>query len=94
MSGSELALHTLEAQQSPHRHEFCGGPVTLETSGVEEQVAHVTERLTAEYAGSVPPAVVQSLVSEVFSGLRSARVTQYVPVLVDRSVRQRLRQAQ
>ena len=67
--------------------------MALETEGVEVQVAHVAERLTAEYAGSVPPSVVQDLVTEVYTPLRSARVTQFVPVLVDRNVRQRLRQS-
>jgi hypothetical protein len=67
--------------------------MALQPPGVEAQVAHVTERLTAEYADSVPAAVVQSLVSEIYAPLREARVTQFVPVLVDRSVRQRLRQA-
>ena len=66
--------------------------MALQTPGVEAQLAHVTERLTAEYAESVPPGVVEGLVSEVLVGFQSARVTQFVPVLVDRSVRQRLRQ--
>ena len=67
--------------------------MTLEPDGVDAQVAHVTQRLTADYADTVAPDVVESLVSEVLSGMRSARVTQFVPVLVDRSVRQRLRRA-
>jgi hypothetical protein len=65
--------------------------MTLETAGVEDQVAHVAERLAAEYADTVPPSVVQDLVTEVYTPLREARVTQFVPVLVDRSVRDRLR---
>ena len=61
--------------------------------GVEAQVAHVAERLTAEYADSVPATVVLDLVAEAYTPMREARVTQFVPVLVDRSVRQRLRQS-
>ena len=67
--------------------------MTLEPPGVDAQVAHVTERLTAEYADTVPAGVVQNLVSEAYAPMREAKVTQFVPVLVDRSVRQRLRQA-
>jgi len=60
-------------------------------SGVEDQVGKVAERLVQEYADSVPAPVVRDLVTQEFSALRQARVTQFVPVLVDRSVRARLR---
>ena len=58
---------------------------------VEEQVARVADRLTAEYGDTVAPSVVRDLVDEAYSPYRQARVTQFVPVLVARSVRQRLR---
>jgi hypothetical protein len=58
---------------------------------VEEQVARIADRLTAEYGDSVGPNVVRELVDQAYSPFRQARVTQFVPVLVDRSVRQRLR---
>lgn len=65
------------------------------TSGlpVEEQVAHVADRLAVEYGETVGAGVVRELVDEAYSPFRQARVTQFVPVLVDRSVRQRLRAA-
>lgn len=65
------------------------------TSGmpVEEQVAHVADRLAVEYADTVGAGVVRELVDQAYSPFRQARVTQFVPVLVDRSVRQRLRAA-
>lgn len=65
------------------------------TSGmpVEEQVAHVADRLAVEYGETVGAGVVRELVDEAYSPYRQARVTQFVPVLVDRSVRQRLRSA-
>ena len=59
---------------------------------VEQQVATVMERLVHDYAGKVPDQVVRGLVDEAFSGYAEARVQQFVPVLVDRTVRQRLRQ--
>lgn len=58
---------------------------------VEEQVARVADRLTAEYGEKVGSGVVRKLVDEEYLPYRQARVTQFVPVLVDRSVRQRLR---
>jgi len=58
---------------------------------VEQQVAHVTERLVDDFAGQVDDLEVRTLVSEAYSGYLQARVTQFVPVLVDRSVRQQLR---
>jgi hypothetical protein len=60
---------------------------------VEEQVAHVADRLAAEYGDTVGPGVVRDLVDQAYSPYRQARVTQFVPVLVDRTVRQRLRSA-
>lgn len=58
---------------------------------IDEQVAHVADRLEKEYGDKVGPAVVRGMVDEAYSPFRQARVTQFVPVLVDRSVRQRLR---
>ena len=62
-------------------------------TAVEEQVARIADRLTAEYGDTVGPGVVRDLVDQAYSPYRQARVTQFVPVLVDRSVRQRLRAA-
>jgi hypothetical protein len=58
---------------------------------VEDQVAKVADRLASEYADRVPDRVVRDLVHDAYAPLSSARVTQFVPVLVDRSVRERLR---
>ena len=58
---------------------------------VEQQVAHVADRLVDDFAGQVDDLEVRSLVNQEYSGYSQARVTQFVPVLVDRSVRQRLR---
>lgn len=58
---------------------------------VEQQVAHVADRLVDDFAGQVDDREVRTLVSEAYSGYSQARVQQFVPVLVDRSVRQRLR---
>jgi hypothetical protein len=57
---------------------------------IEEQLAHVADRLVHDYAGQVPDGVVRTMVSEAYSPLRAARVTQFVPVLVDVTVRRRL----
>ena len=69
------------------------GSVAEQVVPVEEQVEHVAERLVRDYAGQVPDQVVRTLVSEAYGPLRTARVTQFVPVLVDVSVRRRLRTA-
>ena len=58
---------------------------------VEQQVAHVADRLVDDFAGQVDDLEVRSLVRQEYSSYSQARVTQFVPVLVDRSVRQRLR---
>jgi len=61
------------------------------TSTVAEQVDRLTIRLVDEYADRVPDRVVRGLVAEAYGPMASARVTQFVPVLVDREVRSRLR---
>jgi hypothetical protein len=61
------------------------------TMSLADQVDKVTQRLAEEFSGTVPDQVLRGLVSEVYGDLSSARVTQFVPVLVDRGVRQRLR---
>jgi len=67
------------------------GTVVESLVGLEDQMAKVADRLASEYAGQVPDGVVRELVSNAYRPLQSARVTQFVPVLVDRSVRQQLR---
>ena len=61
------------------------------TLSLDDQVAKVTDRLTVEFSGRVPDPVVRGLVSEVYGEMSDARVTQYVPVLIDRGVRARIR---
>jgi hypothetical protein len=61
------------------------------TLSLADQVDKVAQRLAEEFAGTVPDPVVRDLVSEVYGEMSSARVTQFVPVLIDRGVRARLR---
>lgn len=63
----------------------------IDGTPVEEQVAHVADRLAAEYGETLGAGFVRELVDQAYSPYRQAKVTQFVPVLVDRSVRQRLR---
>jgi hypothetical protein len=58
---------------------------------VDDQVRHVAERIVQEYHGRVSDDLVRTLVDEAYGPMRGARVTQFVPVLVDRSVRRQLR---
>ena len=61
------------------------------TLPVEQQVSHVADRLVHDFSGRVDDVEVRSLVTEAYSGFQQARVTQFVPVLIDRFVRQQLR---
>lgn len=58
---------------------------------LSDQVSKVAQRLAEEYSGQVPDPVVRTLVDEAYHEMESAKVTQFVPVLIDRSVRARLR---
>ncbi len=58
---------------------------------VEEQVARVADKLAGEFSGAVGPGVIRNLVDEVYATYADARISQFVPVLVDRTVRERMR---
>jgi hypothetical protein len=60
-------------------------------AGVEDQVAKVAERLADEYAEWVPGPVVKQMVDAAYRPMKTAKVTQFVPVLVARTVREQLR---
>jgi hypothetical protein len=57
---------------------------------LDEQVDRVAQRLVAELAGSVAPDEVRAVVRGAAAQLDGAKVTQFVPVLVDRAARQQL----
>jgi hypothetical protein len=61
------------------------------TLPLADQVDKVAQRLADDFAGAVPDRVVRRMVDEVYGEMASAKVTQFVPVLVDRGVRSRLR---
>jgi hypothetical protein len=58
----------------------------LPAMSVTDQVSKVAQRLSDEYSGQVPDLV--------YDEMATARVTQFVPVLVARSVRARIRERQ
>lgn len=65
--------------------------MTVVPMPVEKQVEHVTERLVHDFDGQVEGVVVRQLVQDAYSDFAQAKVQQFVPVLVDRSVRRQLR---
>ena len=65
--------------------------MTVRSLPIDEQVAKIADRLASEFGDRVGPAVVRGMVDEAFAPYRHAHVTQFVPVLVARSVRERLR---
>ena len=66
----------------------------LPTMSLSDQVDRVAQRLAEEYSGRFPDPVVRGLVDEAYHEMEAARVTQFVPVFVDRTVRARLRERQ
>ena len=54
------------------------------------QVAMVAERLTARHPG-LPPESIAAMVREVHAGYAHSHVRDFVPLLVERGVRERLR---
>ena len=58
---------------------------------LDDQLKLVCSRLVDDFAGRVPEREVRSCLSRVVKDLGETKVTTYVPVLVERQVRQRLR---
>jgi hypothetical protein len=57
-----------------------------------KHIETVRERLSLEFVPTVPPEVVSREVSEAAAQFNGARVITYVPVLVNRQVRLKLRE--
>jgi hypothetical protein len=58
---------------------------------VERQIASVTRDLQSEFAQRVPPEAVERLVSESFQAYERSRIRTFLPILVRREARSRLR---
>jgi hypothetical protein len=63
----------------------------LPALSLDEAVDKVAQRLADEFSPSFPDQTVRRLVDEVYGEFAAAKVTQFVPVLVDRGVRARIR---
>ncbi|HTR69520.1 MAG TPA: hypothetical protein VMH41_04765 [Mycobacteriales bacterium] len=63
----------------------------LSPLSLDDQVDRVAQRLADEFSGTVPGPEVRTMVDRVYEEMASAKVTQFVPVLVDRNVRAQLR---
>ena len=59
--------------------------------GVEQQIASVTRDLQSEFAHRVAPDTVERLVSESFQAYERSRIRTFLPILVRREARSRLR---
>ncbi|MFF1674675.1 three-helix bundle dimerization domain-containing protein [Streptomyces sp. NPDC058256] len=57
-------------------------------AALPDTIQELTDRLTASYANLLTPAVVQ----DCYQPLSNARIANYVPILVEHSCRNRLRQ--
>jgi hypothetical protein len=83
--GTSYGWHS-DKRRGSHIRRHPGGTMAERQVDVEDQVEKVAKRLSDEYADRVPGQVVLGLVHEAYGQLRGAKVTQFVPVLVDRSV--------
>jgi hypothetical protein len=63
----------------------------LNATAIGDQLAHVRARLHAQYDRDLDPRVVDDAVSEATARFENARIQQFVPVLVDRIARDKLR---
>ncbi|MGW3407563.1 three-helix bundle dimerization domain-containing protein [Streptomyces sp. NPDC000888] len=61
-------------------------------AALPDNIQELTDRLTASYANLLTPAVVRDVVQDCYQPLSNARIANYVPILVEHSCHNRLRQ--
>ena len=64
----------------------------MEPTRLDVQLARVRTRLHEQFDGRVDPSTVDDVVRRAAARFQGARITQYVPTLVDRVARDTLRQ--
>lgn len=57
---------------------------------IDAQVMRVEQRLIEDFEANVPPALVKEYVYEARTALAAARITQFIPTLIERHARGRL----
>ena len=62
------------------------------TSNVNNRVFDATQRLVEEFSGSVPEDMIEAIIDDSIARWADAPVQAFVPVLVERRARQRLRE--
>jgi hypothetical protein len=63
----------------------------MEANRLDDQLARVRARLHEQFDGRVDPSVVDDVVMTATARFEHARITTYVPTLVDRLARDKLR---
>lgn len=66
-------------------------PAAAAAQSLEDQLKHLAERLTTEFAAVADAQSVSSTVEQAVIDLGETKVDTFVPVLVERAARQRLR---
>jgi hypothetical protein len=64
----------------------------IEDANVARQIDSVTRDLVGEFAGRVSPETIERLVQRSAQSYAGSRIPTYVPILIRREVRARLRQ--
>ena len=67
-------------------------PIQVARDEIELQISRVEERLAADFASAVTPELVSEQVRDVRAEFVEARITQFVPILIESLTRQRLLQ--
>jgi hypothetical protein len=81
----------MAATDLPGELEALAGPVGPDTIAVVVANVELLERLEREFAGRVPPMILVAAVARAEDRMATARITTFVPVLVERHAREALR---
>jgi hypothetical protein len=69
-------------------------PIRVGTEDIDLQIARVQQRLTADFSEQLDDrSLVDACVRDARAAFTGARITQFIPTLVERRVRGRLREA-
>ena len=89
---SETPPADLSAELSAPRTVSAPAPSRETAQDLTKHINGVRERLSQEFLPALAPEVVSHEVDVAVAGFSDARVTTYIPVLVNRQVRLKLRQ--
>lgn len=63
-----------------------------QTPDLTDRIREVNSRLKSEFGERIPPETIDQMASDSFESMKDATIADFVPLFVERSMRERLRE--